>query len=344
MEIREVDPRRDEIWSTLVDEAESDVFHSPAWLRVLANTYDFEPRAVVALQDGRPVAGVPFCRVEGLKGVRNASLPFSDYCDPLVETSEQWEQLVEPILSEGIPYTMRPLHNDLALGDQRFRRTGEAKWHAVDLSEEADEIWSGLSSSARRAVRKAGRESVELRHAESVKDLREFFELHLRVRKYRHGLLAQPFRFFESIFDEFLSEEEGTLLLASRDGEVVAGVLYLEWKDKLYYKFNAWDSDYSAARPNDAIMWAGVEYGKKRNLALLDLGLSDSDQEGLLRYKRKYASVEGDIAFLTSGDSEDAGSPVSMDFVPRVVDLFTRDEVPDEITERAGEILYPLFA
>lgn len=344
MRVVEVDPRSDELWAKLVSKVDSDVFHSPAWMRVLGDSYGFDMRAQVAVgDDGEPMGGLPYCRVDGIRGARIACVPFSDYCDALVDSSDVWDVLVHPLLETGLPVTIRTLHNDIPTGDDHFETTGGAKWHGVELDEDIDELWAGLSASARRAVRKADTEDLEVRPARDKADLRAFFEHHLKVRKYRHRLLAQPYGFFENIWDEFIATDNGTLLLAEAGGVAVGGVLYLRWRDRLYYKFNAWDPDFTTARPNDAVMWKGIQFAKESGLSLVDLGLSDSDQEGLLRYKRKYAQSEKDITFLKS-TAKAQPAVRSMDVVFELVELLTNENVPDRVTESAGRVLYPLFA
>ena len=60
-------------------------------MRVLAQTYGFNIRAHVLLDDAQePVGGIPFCHFKDLKDQRCVTLPFSDYCDPLVANFEQW--------------------------------------------------------------------------------------------------------------------------------------------------------------------------------------------------------------------------------------------------------------
>lgn len=345
MNIVEIDPIKDEAWAILVAEFDSDVFHSPAWMQVLADTYGFEPRAVALVDDlGTPTAGLAYCHVNGMKGERLVSLPFSDFCDPLISDEEDMRIITDRLTSSGYPVTLRLLRNKLVLRDPRFHEIGDAKWHGIDLSRDPDQIWQDLSSSARRAIRKAGSSNLNVRPAEDESDLRAFYELHLRVRKYRYRLLAQPYTFFTNISHRFLQDEDGVLLLAEVGGQIIGGVLFLTWKDKLYYKFNAWDPDYSALRPNDAVMWMGIGHGTKNDLSLLDLGLSDSDQEGLIRYKQKYATEGRDIQAVTSADPEDSGDRESWSFLPRLVDLLTADDVPDGTTERAGDLLYRMFA
>src|SRR5437764_233372 len=121
MNVITVDPRTDPLWQRLVSEQRSDVFHSPAWARVLAETYGWEPVARVLLDEtGQPRAGIPFCRVADIIGERIVSLPFSDYCDPLVVDSSQWNHLLEGLLAEGLPIAARCLHNVIPLADERF--------------------------------------------------------------------------------------------------------------------------------------------------------------------------------------------------------------------------------
>src|SRR5579859_7692048 len=64
MRVSCVDPRTDPGWLRLIQAGVSDVFHSPAWLSVLADTYHWQPRALVLVDpDERPVAGLPFVHV-----------------------------------------------------------------------------------------------------------------------------------------------------------------------------------------------------------------------------------------------------------------------------------------
>src|SRR5436309_13297174 len=97
-----VDPRTDPLWHRLVERAHGSVFHSPSWIRVLTETYGWEAHAYVVLDDGgEPRAGIAFCRIADVLGQRLVALPFSDYCDPLVEDPEAWRLLVDRLLPEG---------------------------------------------------------------------------------------------------------------------------------------------------------------------------------------------------------------------------------------------------
>jgi CelD/BcsL family acetyltransferase involved in cellulose biosynthesis len=341
-----VDTRTSPLWAALVACRPSDVFHAPAWHQVLHDTYGFEVRGRVLVDDeGAPIAGWASCRIEDLRGVRVIGLPFSDYGDPLVDDAEQWAALTAG-LDPDAPVRTRCLHTSVPVADPAFSTVGRARWHGIDLRGGEAALWAHVDPGSRRAIRRATGAGVAVRATADARDVRAFFELHLGVRKRKYGMLAQPYRFFEAIRERFLAVGHGTLLLAEVDGVPVAGVLLLRWRDRTYYKFNASSADDLAVRPNDLLMWHAIRYGIAQGCSLLDLGLSDWDQEGLLRYKRKYATREGTIAFLERPAciAPASATPPIGALLPALTALFTASEAPDALTERAGDLLYRYFA
>lgn len=341
-----IDPLTHPLWEQLINQYPSSVFHSRAWLRVLAETYGLTMRANVLVDSaGEPQAGLPFCSIEDIKDRRIVSLPFSDYCDPLVGNMAQWNGLIEGLLAEQCPVSIRCLHNQVPLADERFDCYNQARWHGLDLRPDLNTLWNNLDSSARRAIHKAQKSGVVIRPAHNKEDLRVFFEMHLRVRKYKYRMLAQPYSFLEHIWQQFVEMQNGLIMLATRQDEIIGGTFFLEWKNTLYYKFNASFLNHYEVRPNDLIIWEGIQYAKTQGLSHLDFGLSDWDQEGLIRYKRKFASEEKAISFLryipNGGLSAREGQIRNL--LPRLTDLFTDVSVPDAITEKAGDLLYRYF-
>lgn len=346
MKIVHVDPRIDPIWQTLAERAASSVFHSPSWIQVLTDTYGWPASAYVVVDDrGEPQAGIPFCRIADMMGERILALPFSDYCDPLVHDQQCWDYLVDCLLPNRCPISLRCLHNDLPLSDKRFAVVKQAKWHRLDMKSDLDQLWDRLHDSTHRAIRKSQREGVEVRVAKSESELRAFFDMHLKVRKYKLGMLAQPFVFFQNIWRHFVDTQNGFLLLALYQDKIVAGDFFLEWKDTLYYKFNASLPADLNHRPNDLLIWEGIQRGKARGFDFLDFGLSDIDQEGLVRYKRKFGTEEKIISFLryTPNGSPSLAEKQTRDLLAQLTRRFTDQMVPDLVTEKAGEDLYRLF-
>jgi CelD/BcsL family acetyltransferase involved in cellulose biosynthesis len=345
MPITLIDPTTHALWDDLIQHhCYSSIFHTPQWLRALTDTYQFELMATVKTdRSGQPVAGIPFALLNDQRGKRIISLPFSDFTDALVHNAEEWDELLEPLLDQNCPIVLRQLHNIIPLQDKRFELTNRAKWHGIDLQPEVDELWQGLHHSARRAIRKSQRDGIQIRIAEKD-ELHTFYDLHLGVRKYKYQLLAQPYPFFENIWQNLVEAGHGLIFFAEYEGTVIGTLFFLCWGDTFTYKFSATKQDELIHRPTDIMLWEAMLYGKEHGFKTLDLGLSDWDQEGLLRFKRKYASEEKTISFLRhtpkhfTAPVDHFGSTLG-----QLTNLFTRPDVPDEVTEEAGNLLYRFF-
>jgi CelD/BcsL family acetyltransferase involved in cellulose biosynthesis len=341
-----IDPRTDPLWSQLLERQRDSLFHSGLWLEVLHRTYQMDIQANLLLNDAaEPEAGIHYCAISDIRGERIISLPFSDYCDPLVSNDVQWDALIEPLLDMRQPMNMRCLDNEIPLTDARYQHVKRAKWHGIDLERDPELLWPGIESSARRAIRKAEKSGITVRLAQDEQDLRAFFKLHLGIRKYKYRLLAQPYRFFQNIWEIFSAAGRAALMLATVGDEVIGSVMFLGWGSTLYYKFSASSSAHLEYRPTDLLIWEGMKFAQEHGYTFLDLGLSDWDQEGLVRYKRKFATSEKTITFLQH--QVDRIVSVQEQAVPQLLstftDLLTDPFVPDELTERAGDEIYRYF-
>lgn len=319
------------------------IFGSETWISVLEATYGFDIETAVLERDGIASAAMSFADIDDLRGRRIVSLPFSDFVDPLVTDRVEWDRLIAPVLARGALTRFRVLRNRIAASDARFTREKSVLWHSADLSTEDSLSWSALDPSARQNIRRAKRNGLVVTEGRSLRDVEVFYNLHLRVRKSKYRLLAQPFSFFANIHEAFSRDDRIVTLLAKQDGEAVAGILFLIDRGTLYYKFNAsCDARY---RPNDLLVWHGMRLGRERGLDRLDFGISDLDQPGLVRFKRKFATVERPVVDLKYSPLEP--EPGRRDVAPLLTELtaaFTHPDVPDETTRTAGDTLYRLFS
>jgi CelD/BcsL family acetyltransferase involved in cellulose biosynthesis len=340
-----VDPLLDPGWARLVAAHElGSIFASPPWMAALRETYGFDVEAAVLHGDGGDiVAGLPFCHIEDPRGERLRCLAFSDYCDPMADEAELGALLAR-VLERGAPVVLRVLRDVAARAHPALEEVGGAAWHGVDLALGADALWANLGGSGARNIRRAERLGVQVRVGATVDDVRAFHGLHCRLRKAKHHLLAQPLAFFEALHRHFAPLGAIHVRFAEWEGEVVAGTLFLDWGGTRYYKFNA--SLDTTCRPNDLLAWEGIRSGCEAGLRRFDFGLSDLDQPGLLRFKAKFATEERRISTLASPGRTPA-PPWAADFgraLGELTSLLTRPDVPDQVTDEAGALLYRYFA
>lgn len=312
----------------------------------MCESYDFTPEARISVaEDGTPVGGLAWVTVSDIRGERISALPFCDRADPMVSSPDGWAGLADDVLATGTPLTLRCFSDNPATADPRLRTVGEAAWHGTPLDCTEEELYQRISSTSRRNLKAADRNGVKVVASTELDAVHAFHQLHVRLRKSKYRLLAQPVEFFERIWQQFTADGDDTAvitLLAEVDGQVAAGAMYLVWGNRLYYKFGASLSEYLPMRPNDALYWAACKLALSRELASVDWGISDLDQPGLVSYKRKWASEERRVVTLRGGPEPTPKTEVGA-MLGELTRLFTDESVPDDISTKAGALLYRHF-
>ena len=73
-------------------------FHSSSWSAVMRDTYNYKPSYFIIIENGVLKAAIPLMIVDSLiTGNRAVSLPFSDYCEPLVDKEVNFDYIFEEI-------------------------------------------------------------------------------------------------------------------------------------------------------------------------------------------------------------------------------------------------------
>jgi CelD/BcsL family acetyltransferase involved in cellulose biosynthesis len=344
--IRTVDPRNDAAWREFMLSPRGSLFGSPPWLTAVADTYGFEMEANVTLDAaGQTTGALAFAQIDDFLGSRMLSLPFCDYLDPIVDSDEQWHELVDPLVARGLRFQIRVIDAEPPRNDPRFVEVDEMAWHVTNLEKSEDELFASWSQRARQNVRSARKREVTTRFGSDLEDVRLFHDLHRSTRKNKHRLLAQPFSFFENIWKQFSPDDGIVVGLAEHEGDVIAGSFYLLWGGVWYYKFSASIFERSTVRPNELLAWDSMCLANARGCRRYDWGVSDVDPPGLVEYKRKLGTVERPV-FVLRHTPDGYANPAAAEAMPvlgELTSLLTRDDVPDDVTQRAGEILYRYF-
>ncbi|MET0698654.1 MAG: GNAT family N-acetyltransferase [Mycobacterium sp.] len=344
-ELLAVDPRTDALWQTLAATRDGSLFISPPWIRAVCDTYGFVPQARITTDlEGQPNGGFAWVPIGDIRGDRMVSLPFSDRAEPIVPNRAAWPALVDDAVTGSAPLTIRCLEGTIPTTDTRLVRTAEAAWQGTPLDRSLTELYEALHPSTRRNIVAAERNGVKVQAFTGLAAVRVFHGLHVSLRKHKYRLLAQPLEFFERIWQEFSAIDGIVTVLAYYDDQPIAGAVYLAWGDTLYYKFSASLAGTLSLRPNEVLLWTALRWAVEHEYRWLDWGLSDLDQPGLIAYKRKWASLERRIVTLRSPDRTAAPSGDPGQLLGLVTSLLTDEAVPDDITRRAGALLYRYFA
>ena len=296
MQVYEIDPTTNERWEKfLQNHPRSSIFHTRGWLEALNKTYGYMPVAFTTSPPGSPLTnGTPFCKIKSFLGKqRLVSLPFSDHCEPLVENNEQLNVLLTYLQqrreAEGWDYVELRPKTSPAMGGDGFGQSQSFVFHQLDLRRDVDAILQTTHKDCiQRKLRRAEREGLVCEEGTSDRLLRQFYQLLIGTRR-RHGLPTQPIEWFRNIIS--CLGKKLTIRVASKDGRPIAGILTLRFKHDLIYKYGCSDHRFHKLGGVQLLLWRAIQDAKKDQLWALDLGRSDSDNDGLIAFKNRWGAT-----------------------------------------------------
>jgi CelD/BcsL family acetyltransferase involved in cellulose biosynthesis len=322
-------------WQTFVSSRpEATPFHHPSWAGLLAECYGLRGFAVAVFDGAGTIsAGVPVIETRGLRSRSWVALPFTDECGTLGDVQARMElvaafderrtavrvpsgEIREPIEGAGTPRPRGVTHT------LRLTRDPESLRRTFDRSQ------------VQRSIARAEREHVCVREADTPADLVEiFYRLHLATRK-RQGVPIQPRRFFELLWERFISRGLGWVLIAEHEGRAIGAAVFLSWNRHLVYKFGASDATRRSVRPIHAIFWYAIRRGCDEGSRTLDFGRSETQNRGLRDFKAGWGTVERELVYTHFGEAPRNAGP-SLAVLSRII-----RHSPAWVCQAAGERLY----
>jgi CelD/BcsL family acetyltransferase involved in cellulose biosynthesis len=304
-----IDPLTDPRWEEFLQEhPRASMFHSRAWLNALRRTYSFPTIAFTTSPAGRKLENaIVFCRVESwITGRRLVSLPFSDHCEPLVDTREDREILSSAVEREfererARYFEIRPV-SPVGLTTALQHTQVPYAFHVLDLSPSLDAIFAGFHhSSTKRKIRRAEREGLVYREGSTPELLSDFYRL-FTVSRQRQGLAPQSRGWFAN-----LSECFGNALkvrVALRGGQCIAAMITMRYKDTLTYKYGCSDVRYNNLGPMHLLFWNAIQEAKVSGMRYFDFGRCDADQDGLITFKNRWGARQSKLIYSRYGVAE----------------------------------------
>ncbi len=284
--------------------------------------------------------GLVFCRVKSwLTGRRFVSLPFSDHCEPLVDSPDELDAMLMHMQRdlderkwqyiEIRPVSLRPsLHAGL----------GESltyQFHRLDLRKSAQELFHGFHKDCvQRKIRRAEREGLKYEDGNSEALLQKFYRL-LVVTRRRQYLPPQPLAWFRGLIAAFGNDLK--IRVASKGDLPVASILTLSNKRCVVYKYGGSIASLNKLGGMALLFWKTIQEATGDGLAELDMGRSGIDNLGLIAFKEHWGATRTTLSYWTY--------PRPSPLVPRSAwqkSLARRlvQSAPDIALEAVGTLLY----
>ena len=292
----QVDPLQDPRWASLVENhPKASVFHSVGWLEALRSSYGYRP---VVFTTAPPSAelknGVVFCLVDSwLTGRRLVSLPFSDHCEPLCDSTDDLNLIIQSLQAavdrrEWKYLEIRPIDFNFGPIDGRadFRPCATYYLHTMDLRPALDEVFQSLhKDSVQRRIQRAERAGLTEKCGRSEELLQEFYSLFVKTRG-RHHVPPSPYIWFQNLVQ--CLGKALALRVAYKDGIPVAAILTLQFKHVVYFKYGCSDIHFNNLGATPWLLWKAIAAAKLDGAQEFDLGRTQKDNAGLLSFKNHW--------------------------------------------------------
>jgi len=277
-------------------------FHSSHWASVLHGSYGYQPRYFAIIDHKKLSACIPVMEIRSaFTGTRGVSLPFTDYCTPLVPATSSLDDMFHDLVHYGINAGWQSIE---MRGGEKLPQDwpGHSSFygHTLDLRIPESNIFSNIKDSTQRNIRKAQREGVTVTMSSIPDATEEFYRLNCITRK-AHGLPPQPVYFFKKIQEHVFSKGHGFIALAHHKGNTIAGAVYFIFGKRAMYKYGASDRRYLHLRPNDLVMWDAIKWFRSQEYSSLCFGRTESDNEGLRAFKNGWGAEERVIRYALYG-------------------------------------------
>ncbi len=297
-----LDPLKDDRWPELIEKhPASSVFHSTEWLSALRSAYGYDPVVYTSCAPSAELtSGVVFCKVSSwLTGQRLVSLPFSDHCDPLVESSADFDGLLLRVREtvdggkwnycEVRPFCVEP--GALTMLGQSH----QYYLHVIDLQPSIGEIFQNLhKSSVQRKIRRAQSEALVYEEGNSERLLDHFCKLLMATRR-RQRLPPQPVRWFRSLMASFGPNLK--LRVAFKNGAPIASILTLNHKNTVTFKYGCSDAKLHSLGGVALLLWTTIQQAKAAGYEKFDLGRSDISNVGLTTFKEHWGGIRSGLNY-----------------------------------------------
>jgi CelD/BcsL family acetyltransferase involved in cellulose biosynthesis len=291
------------------------VYHTASWCSVVRDVGGYTPLCLAAVDGGRVRGVLPVMEIRSrLTGNRITTLPFSDECYAIADDDAAAAALVKRARGmadeRGVDfYEMR--------GEPAVRNAGGfdvaslgfacqshfADYH-IELSEDTDAVRRTFSrKSVRQTINQGFKRGVTVRRGGDRADLEAFYRLYVLNRS-RHGIPPQPLDLFELIFERLQGDPEALLYVAEIEGQAVAALVVLRYREIAYAKYEGVDEAARRALPVYPLFWTSIEEAAKSGYKRYHFGRTAADNPGLNDFKRRWGTVPTELPYFLHPPAE----------------------------------------
>jgi len=140
----------------------------------------------------------------------------------------------------------------------------------IDLTQDTDQILGGMKRQTRQKIRRSTHAGITTREG-TEDDLPSFNQLHGTTSK-RQGFTPYPKEYFPRMWEVFSNQGLISLIIAEYQCNPVSAVLLVSYGNTVIGKAFGWSGHYAKRKPNDAVLWAAIQWAKAHGFHYFDMG------------------------------------------------------------------------
>ena len=342
MNIEIVNPLSFKNWDDIVlTNPDYSFFHSTHWARVISDTYGYKCEYLLVGNIDNIVSIIPMMGIyNAVLGKRGVSLPFSDYCEPLVFSKISFDEILKELI---LFFRKKEWRSFEIRGGKQIENNcyfNSYFSHNLILNEDSIKLFSNFRESTKRNIKTGLKNDVTISINNTEESMDIFFDLNCLTRK-RHGLPPQPRQFFNNIYKHIINERNGFIVLALYKNKYIAGSVYFHFGNKALYKFGASIPEFNFLKANNLIMWEAIKWYCTKNYKNLSFGRTNIGDSGLVQYKDGWGTEKSIINYIKYDIKKESFVKDNFDSSFIYNKIFNKMPLP--LLKLIGEYIYKYF-
>lgn len=279
-------------WDEFVRMHSSMLFHRSTWADILREGYGGTPLFCWLERADTPLAGL-MGLVMDFKVVRvfYAALPYGGMIGEDSVVPEFFRYVEPELRKRGVHKIQIPEPRHAPILEEAGFTSIEIARHQVDVSgHDSASLEASFPRSVRKAIRKSSRENVVIREVSDRSEIEDVFELYMKTMAHNKAAAKYPIGRFLGIFDHLVPKGLGVILVASFDGRLVGSNTLVCSDDTVHDIQLSYDHDYQHVRPNDALVFASLQWTMKQGRQWFDFMGSPVGDDSLEKFKAKWGA------------------------------------------------------
>ncbi|MCK4662434.1 MAG: peptidoglycan bridge formation glycyltransferase FemA/FemB family protein [Bacteroidales bacterium] len=309
--IQLINPITDKRWLDFIENNNKTViFHHPDWLQVLYKQYKFKVFIICCFNEkNKIIAGIPFCEIKNFLCKKKwVSLPFSDFCPPLFKDEKALLEIIDFLKQKISKKEISSIEIRSFLPDNSFFfQSNMHVIHIKNIENSINEIFKSFKlTQVQQPIKQAIRKDLTAEINNNITGIKEFYKLHLKTRK-KLGVPIQPKKYFTHFYNELIQKKIGFTVLVKKDNLVISAGIFIGFGKYFTYKYSASNPEYLKLRPNNLMLWTGIQEAKKRGFIYFDFGRSSIDNKGLRNFKSAWGAKENELIYNFYPENQENG-------------------------------------